>query len=149
MSTTDNAFRAREISDDLREIFRAVADVLIPATRSMPSASQVNVHGPVLDHILGLRADLKQAFVRGLEACREGDPECAARRLNEADPRALATIGLVASAAYYMDEGVRKLIGYPGQEKRTYDPDATPVYVTNGMLQAVIDRGPIYKPTPG
>jgi len=148
MSTTAQKFQNREIADDLRETFRGVADILIPAARGMPSASAVDVHGPILDHILSLRPDLKEAFVRGLEACRDGDPEPAARALNESDPKALATIGLVASAAYYMDERVKKLIGYPGQEKRTYDPDATPPYVSNGMLQNVIDRGPIYRPTP-
>lgn len=148
MSTPSSPFRNREIADDLRETFRAIADVLIPAARGMPAASEVEVHGPILDHILSLRPDLKEAFVRGLTSCQGGEPDAAARALNQSDPKALATIGLVASAVYYMDERVKKLIGYPGQEKRTYDPDAIPPYVSNGMLQKVIDRGPIYRPTP-
>jgi hypothetical protein len=54
----------------------------------------------------------------------------------------------VASAGYYMSPRVRELIGYPGQERRAYDADAAPEYVTNGMLKVVQDRGPIYRPTP-
>jgi hypothetical protein len=148
MSTTTQPFQNREVADDLRATFRDVADVLIPAARGMPSASEVNVHGPVLDHILALRPDLKEVFVSGLAACKGRDPEAAARALNETNPKALATIGLVAAAAYYMDERIKTLIGYPGQESRSYDPDATPPYVSNGMLETVIERGPIYRPTP-
>lgn len=72
----------------------------------------------------------------------------AAEALNKEDAAALSAIGLVASAAYYMSPRVRTLIGYPGQERRTYDPDATPEYVANGMLKVVQDRGPIFRPTP-
>jgi hypothetical protein len=47
-----------------------------------------------------------------------------------------------------MSPVVREKIGYPGQQSRPEaDPDATPEYVANGMLQQVIDRGPIYRPT--
>ena len=42
---------------------------------------------------------------------------------------------------------MRALIGYPGQENRLGDPDATPPYVANGMLKVVTDGGPIFRPT--
>jgi len=76
-------------------------------------------------------------------------PERSGRELQQSYPAAFAAIGTIAAAGYYMSPGVRALIGYPGQEKRAFDPDATPEYVSNGMLQAVADRGPIYRPTPG
>lgn len=138
-----------KLSDEQRRTFAGIADVLIPEAEGMPSATQAGVHEKVLDRVLGLRPDLREAFIRGIAAADGLDPQEAAERLNKEDPSALGAIGLVASAAYYMMPQVREMIGYPGQENRPGDPDATPEYVANGMLQQVIDRGPIYKPTPG
>ncbi len=138
-----------QIDATLRETFRALADVLIPAAEGMPAASEVGVHEAALDHILGLRPDLAERFFRGLRAAVGQTPEAVARKLNREDPEALSAIGLAAAASYYMQPRVRALIGYPGQENRPADPDETPEYIANGMLQQVIDRGPIYRPTPG
>lgn len=137
-----------KLNDKLRGTFAAIADVLIPEAEGMPSATQVDVHGEILDRMLGLRPDLREPFLRGLQAAVGKDPQQAAEQLNKDDPAALGAIGLVASAGYYMMPKVRELIGYPGQEKRPGNPDEEPEYVTNGMLQVVIDRGPIYVPTP-
>ncbi len=138
---------SQSITPEIRAGFLAIADRLIPEAEGMPSASEVGV-GELLDRILGLRPDLGEDFFRGLAAVRGRPAGEAAETLNRDDPQALSTIGLVAAAAYFMMPQVRELIGYPGQEKRTFDPDPTPEYVANGMLQRVIDRGPIYRPTP-
>lgn len=136
------------IDSNLRETFKNIADFLIPEAEGMPSASQVGVHLDTLDQILGLRPDLRENFVRGLSASVGKDARDAANALNQSDGAALTAIGLVASAGYYMSPAIREKIGYPGQQSRPEaDPDATPEYVSNGMLQKVIDRGPIFKPT--
>lgn len=137
------------ITDKRRATFAGIADVLIPAAEGMPAASTVDVHGKMLDHVLSLRPDLVENLLRGLDAA-EGQPaQEAANALNTTDAAALSAIGLAASAGYYMTPQVRELIGYPGQQSRPdIDPDATPEYVANGMLQVVIDRGAIFRPTP-
>ena len=137
------------INDELRSAFVAIADVLIPADRGLPSASGADVGGATLDRILTLRDDLKEPFLRGLRAAVGKPADAAARVLNDVDPKALAAIGLVASAAYYMNEEVRKKIGYPGQDSSPIDPNAPPEYMQDNLLQPVIARGPIYRPTPG
>ncbi len=137
-----------KLDDALRRTFLALADALIPEAEGMPAASQVGVGGDILDRILALRPDLREAFVRGLRAAAGKPAAEAAEALNRDDPAALGAVGLVASAGYYMSPQVRALIGYPGQESRPADPDSPPEYVTNGMLQQVINRGPIFKPTP-
>jgi hypothetical protein len=115
----------------------------------MPSASEMKVHEAMLDHIIALRSDLREDLLRGLAKAAGRDATEAANDLNKTDAAALTAIGLAASAGYYMTPRVRELIGYPGQESRPdADPDAVPEYVRNGMLQQVIDRGPIFKPTP-
>lgn len=137
------------VTPEQRSTFAGIADYLIPNAEGMPSASEVDVHGAILDRVLMLRTDLQEAFLRGLNACAGAPPAEAANALNRNDPAAMGAVGLVASAAYYMAPRVRDLIGYPGQESRPEsDPDAPLPYVTNGMLQVVIDRGPIFKPTP-
>ncbi len=136
------------IDDDLRSTFVGLADVLIPAYKTMPPASGASVGGEPLDRILALRDDLREAFLRGVRAAAGEEPATAARKMNEEDPEALATIGLIAAAAYYMDPDVRDLIGYPGQERRPIDPDAPPDYLQNDMLKPVAQRGAIYRPTP-
>jgi len=138
----------RFIEDDLRATFISIADVLIPAYENLPVASEVDVGGPILDRILSLRDDIRDSFFRGLRAAAGKSPDVAARELNEQDPTALATIGLVAAAAYYMDPRVKQLIGYPGQARYEIDPAAQPDYLLDNILQPVIDRGPIYRPTP-
>lgn len=137
-----------KISDEERQVFSDLADVLIPNAEGMPSASEVGVHKGMLDRVVGLRPDLSEALHRGLSTAKGKDPTAAAEELNRNDPEALTAIGLAASAGYYMTPKVRELIGYPGQENRPADPDAPLEYVENGMLQVVIDRGPIFVPTP-
>jgi hypothetical protein len=139
-----------EIFDEnSRARFLAIADVLIPEAEGMPSATQAGVGGEVLDRALALRNDLQQNAMRGLNAVAGEAPAAAAHALYESDQAAFQAIGLLAAACYFMVPRVRELVGYPGQERRTYDADATPEYVKNGALQTVIDRGPIYRPTPG
>ncbi|CAN5424480.1 hypothetical protein BH10PSE7_BH10PSE7_18390 [soil metagenome] len=137
------------LDQTLRNTFAGIADVLIPNAEGMPSASEMNVQGDVLDHVLDLRPDLRENFLRGLTKAAGRDASEAANDLNRNDTAALSAIGMVASAGYYMTPRVRELIGYPGQQSRPEaNPDATPEYVANGMLQQVIDRGPIFRPTP-
>jgi hypothetical protein len=137
------------LSPEQRATFAGIADFLIPNAEGMPSASEVGVQGPILDRVLSLRPDLSEAFFRGLAKSIGHSAVDATNALNSGDHEAFGAISLVASAAYYMVPRVRELIGYPGQENRPDpDPDATPPYVANGMLQHVIDPGPIYKPTP-
>ena len=137
------------ISEKRRATFAGLADVLIPAAEGMPAASEVDVHGAMLDHVISLRPDLLEDLLRGLDTAEGKAPGVAANNLNETDEAALSAIGLAASAGYYMTPKVRALIGYPGQQSRPEtDPDATPEYVANGMLQQVISRGPIFRRTP-
>lgn len=138
-----------QIDDTTRKTFAALADVLIPNAEGMPAASEVDVHGTMMDHILDLRPDLRDSFMRGIATAKGRKPGEVLNEMDRSDAAALSAIGLVTLAGYYMTAEVRRLIGYPGQESRPEaDPDAVPEYVSNGMLQQVIDRGTIYRPTP-
>lgn len=137
-----------KLTDAERKTFSAIADYLIPEAEGMPSASQVGVPAELLDKVLAVRPDLVEAMQRGLRAVAGLDGEAGARKLNETDGVAFHAVSLAASGGYYMSPQVRKLLGYPGQESRPFDPDKTTDYLDDGTLQPVIDRGPIYRPTP-
>jgi hypothetical protein len=55
--------------------------------------------------------------------------------------------GEVVAGAYFMNPQVRQAIGYHGQTPLPIPPDAD--YLADGLLESVIRRGPIYRPTPG
>lgn len=132
-----------------RQVFAAIADVLIPEAEGMPAASAVGIQHDPLDHVLGLRPELADDVLRGLRSVAdEPNGTSAAERLNREDPAAMGAIGLVASAAYYMQPEVRKLIGYPGQAQRPVRPEEEDDFREDGLLQPVIDRGPIYRKAP-
>ena len=75
-------------------------------------------------------------------------PRTAAEQLLATDKDAFNALGTCrVGRLLHVAEGPAHL-GYPGQESVTYDPYATPDYLTDGMLERVVARGPIYRSTP-
>lgn len=136
------------LTDAERSLFRELADYLVPASGSMPSASQVGAHEALLDEALAARPDLAEGLRRGLAACAGQPPGPALNALLKADESAFQALSLAASGAYYMSATVRERLGYPGQGNAPYAVQETPAYLTNGMIERVVRRGPLYRPTP-
>jgi hypothetical protein len=131
--------------DELRR-YAELADVLIPACDGMPSASQADVPGRWLREAVRLRPDLRPALDTVLRVARDhGTPQDALRRVAVEFPDAFEALGILTAGAYYMDPRVRELMGYPGQEARRVTDD-TDSYLH--LLERVVDRGPVYRPTP-
>jgi len=136
------------LNSDQRARFAELADILIPEALGMPAASQLTLQEAPLDHVLALRPEIHADLQRGLERSRTLDPRDAAEFLNLEDPAAFGAIGLAASAAYYMHPEVRALLSYPGQTSRPVRPEEENDFLRNNLLQPVIERGAIYRPTP-
>ena len=137
-----------KLSPDDRATFAALADFLIPRHGPLPAASEAGATADLLDRVLASRPDIVADLMRGLAAARGKEASQAANHISQSDPAAFNALTLAASAAYYMSEQVKAAIGYPGQDKAPYDPHETPTYLTNGMIERVTRRGPIYRPTP-
>jgi hypothetical protein len=135
-------------SDHEREAFARIADVLIPEAHGMPSASQVALQGDGLDYILDLRPELTEDVRRGLAMTEDLEGEQAVAHLESRDAAALAVIALVATSAYYLVQEVRQRLGYPGQRSRPASPEEEGDYLLDELLQPVVERGVIYRPTP-
>jgi hypothetical protein len=129
-----------------REILASLADELIPAEGEMPSASEAGAAGDGLDAVLNARPDLLDGLANLLRQVDGQSPTAAVTSLRSAHPELFGLLGEIVAGAYFMNPDVRQAIGYQGQTPRpiAHDPD----YLEDGLLESVIRRGPIYRPTP-
>jgi hypothetical protein len=131
-----------------REALAGLADVLIPATDGMPAASEAGATGERLDEVLRLRGDLEEPLTRLAERARGVDPAREVERLQTEEPAAFEALSTAVAGAYFLNPDVRRLIGYPGQERRPIEVQDPPDYERDGLLSSVVERGTIYRATP-
>ena len=129
-----------------RAVLAALADVLIPAGEGFPSASQAGVAQEGLDYVLNCRPELLAGLRKLLEAARGRVPAEFMCELEKNDPTAFSMLTDLVPGAYFLNPAVREKLGYGGQTAQPINPD--PDYLAEGLLQSVIERGPIYRPTP-
>ena len=126
------AVAATALTDGERAVLASVAEHLIPAAHGMPSAAEVLTDDRVR-FVLTARPDLI-------------DPIRMALRVDLGDdPAALGALQLAIVAGYYTDKRVRVLIGYPGQEAIAIRSWEVPPYVEEGLIDAVLARGPVWR----
>jgi len=130
-----------------RALLAGLADVLIPAGDGFPSARQADVADEGLDQVLSFRPDLAAALKSLLAAAPGRPPADLVAEIQAKDPAGFDALAELVSGAYFMNPQVRAALGYQGQTPRPIDP--RPDYFEDGLLQSVLDRGPIFRPTPG
>jgi hypothetical protein len=129
-----------------RAILGSLADLLIPATRSMPSASQAGVTGEWLDAVLTTRPDLSDSLAAILVAARGVDPSEAIERLKREGGFDL--LAELVTNAYCMNPDIRSRMRYPLQQAVPIDPSDGEDAEAQSLIESVRARGPIYRPTP-
>jgi|tagenome__1003787_1003787.scaffolds.fasta_scaffold17551849_1 hypothetical protein len=135
------------VSAEQRARLGELGDQLIPAGGGMPSASEAGATGEHLDAVLAARPDLGPPLLSMLEAV-EGLPAGAAiAKLKDTDADGWTVLTAVVPGAYFMNPEIREAIGYPGLEARPIDPDVED-WNEDGLLDSVVARGPVYRPTP-
>jgi hypothetical protein len=127
-----------------RETLAGLADVLIPAAEGMPSASEAGATGALLDEVLRVRGDLEEPLAALTAAAANKDPRAEVDRLKADEPEFFEALTTAIAGGYFMSDDVRERLGYPGQQALELEDDHDPA-----LLQPVIDRGAIYRPTPG
>src|SRR5678815_4258178 len=129
-----------------RAVLAGLADALIPAGEGFSSASEAGVAGQLLDEVLSVRPDLG-AGLKKLLASANGKPAAEfLAELQNVDPASFGLLAELVPGAYFLNPQVRASLGYHGQGPHPIDP--RPDYLDDGLLQSVIGRGPIYRPTP-
>ena len=128
-----------------RETLRALGDVLIPAAGELPSWSAADPNDKWLEKALAARPDLVPLLVELLDAANGRDPEEEAQRLHAEEPDVFRALAAIVSGAYYMNLKIRKRIGFPGQGKRPPFSDEAEYDLRDGLLDPVIERGPVHQ----
>ena len=131
------------LSDDERATLTAVADHLIPAAHGMPSAAEIVTDERLL-FVLRARPDLGEPLKAALRSDLGSDVADRLASLAQ-EPTSLSALQLTIVGGYYTDKRVRELIGYPGQmaiELRSWE---YPVYLEEGLIDAVLARGPVWR----
>jgi hypothetical protein len=140
---------APALEGDLRARFARIADGLIPGTEEMPAPGSLDIGGRQLDLVLASRPDLAGALRRALEAAGgAGDPIAWTESLALDDPAAHEALVTATVAGYYLHPAVQRRLGYAGQLGEVVRVDAYPDFISEGQLERVLERGPIYRPTP-
>jgi hypothetical protein len=141
---------ARPVSfdDAQRARLAELADCLIPGGAGLPAASAVDVHGAWIDRVLAARPDLATVVQEVLAG--DGAGQELLDRVKADQPETFGHFAYAVAGAYLINPRIRRLLGYPAAA-----PARNPAmegeaesYLEDGILDAVIDRGPIYRPTP-
>ena len=126
-----------------RDTLVGLADALIPEADGMPSASQAGATGAMLDEVLAVRGDLEEPLAELTAAARGADPAAEVERLKNDDPPLFEALTTAVAGGYFLSPDVRERLGYPGQQAKKLEDD-----FDQELLQPVIDRGTIFRPTP-
>jgi hypothetical protein len=141
----------RALSDSELVTAKAVADALIPATATAPSASAEPEFTTTLATALDARADAFDAItgwlatVAGLQGSALFDR---LRALHDAEPDTFQALSAVFAGAWLLTPTVRTRIGYHGQRRQPASLTEAVDQLEDGILDAVMERGAIYVPTP-
>lgn len=140
------------VSNAARQALETVGNHLIPEAHGMPSAGSMGVGTTQLDIVLASRPDLAPLIERALANVVLDDVGAFVTALETEDPEAHGAVTLAIVAGYYMHPTVHELIGYPGQVPKDSQRLSEREIYQEGLMDLaakVIERGPIYRPTPG
>lgn len=151
LSTPTPLKAPRVLTDAERVTAFAAADALIPATAMAPSASTEPEFGTTLATALNARADAFEAITDWLAAVAgEEGPALFTklRELHDTEPDTFQALSAVLAGAWLLTPTVRTRIGYQGQRRNPPTLTEAVDQLEDGLLDAVMDRGAFFVPTP-
>ena len=140
------------VSNSTRKALETIGDHLIPEAHGMPAAGTMGVGTTQLDVVLASRPDLAPPIERALANVVLDDIDGFVAALEAEDPEAHGAVTLAIVAGYYMHPEVHELIGYAGQVPKDAQRLGEREIYQDGLMDLaakVIERGPVYRPTPG
>jgi hypothetical protein len=126
-----------------------LADALLPGGAGLPSASAADVPATGIDRVLAERPDLSAPLLDVVLARQDRPATEYLTRLQQSDTARWTVLTTAVAAAYYMTPTVRRALGYAGQEGVLITADDFYGWAATGLLDPVLDRGPVHRPTPG
>lgn len=141
----------RPLREEELRTLRAVADALIPAAGGNPPATGEPDYDEYLRRAVDARADAFGAITEVLAAFAVEDPpgiDRKLRSLHAEEPDTFQALSAVVAGAWLLIPQVRERIGYPGQRRDPARLEEAADQLSDGILDPVMERGPIYRPTP-
>jgi hypothetical protein len=142
----------RALTDtELKGLLR-IGDILIPRRGDSPAISEAPGYERWLQLALASRAESFDVIAREGERCVEVAVEALPgelRRMAVDNPDCFRRISSVLAGAYLMIPEVRQAIGYPGQARRPAPFDQAANEIMHGLLDPVVERGPVFTPVEG
>jgi len=132
---------------ELTTLFR-IADCLIPATGPNPAGSAAEDYTAHLLLALGARSDVFDRVMAGVENLADVPDDrlwAALKQLWSTDLETFNPLSSIVAGAYFMTPQIKALIGYPGQQRDPAPVDEAANEI-DGLIDPVIERGPIYVP---
>ncbi len=123
------------LTDHQRARLAALGDGLIAAVAPLPGAGTLVVERNLVAKVLSRRPDLGAPLVRALAADTTGQLQA----LAAADPEAWSALVTVVAGGYYTEADVKERIGYDGQVASPLQPDGYPAYISEGLLDHLLD----------
>jgi hypothetical protein len=126
---------------------RAIADVLIPASGDNPAATSEPDFDTWLRCAVDARADSFGTITAFLGRLGGAGPEVidqALRALHAGEPGQFQALSAVVAGAWLLTPTVRARIGYPGQRRDPARLEEAVDQISDGILDPVIARGPVY-----
>ena len=126
---------------------RAIADVLIPASGDNPAATSEPEFDAWLRRAVDARADAFDVITTVLAQLDGAAPDVidqALRRLHAEQPVTFQALSAVVAGAWLLTPTVRERIGYPGQRRDPAHFEEAVDQLSDGILDPVMTRGPIY-----
>ncbi len=114
----------------------------------MPSFSEADNSGRFLTRAFEALPHLGPLALAAADGLGDADPREPVERLSAARPETFLALHLILVGAYLINRRVWKRLGYPGRKPVPVLDDEADFYLDGGLLQPVIARGPIYRPTP-
>ena len=125
------------LTSEQRQVFATLAEALIPASDTMPSATTAEVSGALLDQALGYRPDLVEALTAALDSSAGKDPETALDSLSAEQPGQFEALTVLAAGAYFLSPAVKAAMPYDAAPRPARDDMDS--YID--LLEHVVDRG--------
>jgi hypothetical protein len=141
----------RPLHDDELEVLHHAAAVLIPPAPGFPGAAALEDFDTWLQRAIDARAEEFDTLTTALQKLRkvtEEDLFTALRSLEAAEKHCFDILAAVIAGAYLMSPTIMAALGFPGLVRHPVDPVAAVDQITDGILDPVLDRGPIYVEVP-
>ncbi len=141
----------RALSDEEIRVLRLVGDTLIPATADNPAASDVaefDQRAARAMAILWKQFDQLTALLSDLSTVSQEDMFAMLRDIEKFRNADFYFLSLVVVSAYLYSPQIKERLNYPDPHRDTPGLFDAADELSSGILDPVVERGPIYVPVP-